>query len=468
MPIADLAPEIAVLLTAVAILLVAMVLPQRLHGWCAVVAIAGLAVAAVFAAAQFDAMRLTFSGTFALDRATAWGRLLIVGFTAFAAALGPSWLATDRRHGEFYAVLLFSALGAMAMAGASDLMQLVMGVLLASVSGYILAAYHRDWPISLEAGMKYFLIGALSNALLVIGVVFLVGTAVGTDYRILSTGIPSQPLAGAGVALVLLGLFFKLGAVPAHTWMPDVAEGAPVPSAAFLTVVPKVGAVIALLRFVSVVPEEVFPVRTLVAITAAVTMTVGNLTALWQTDVRRLLGWSSVSQSGYALMAVAVAGQAGDAEAALIAFVAVYGVATMTAFAVVAHLRGRTEIAHYAGLLRVQPFATAVLALALLSLVGIPPLAGFLGKFALFTATIGGGLAWLAIIAVANTVISLFYYLRVIAPAVLARPEGDVATFGKGSLAVVAFSVLALLAITPFWDPLWNPLWSGLVIRLLP
>ncbi len=458
MPVGDLAPELAVLLTAVAVLLLAMVLPQREHRWCAALALAGLVLAGGIAVAQAGAERLTFSGTFALDRATTWGRLLIVGFTALVVPMAPGWLARDRRHGEFYAMLLFSAVGAMALAGAADLMQLVIAVLLSSVTGYVLAAYHRDWALSLEAGMKYFLIGALSNALLVIGVILVTGTAGATGYDALSGAPPEGPLAATGLALVLVGLLFKLGAVPAHTWVPDVAEGAPAPAAAFLTVVPKVAAAIALMRLVALVPEDVAPVRLLAALAAAATMTVGNLSALWQTDVRRLLGWSAVSQSGYALMAVAVAGEAGDAEAALMGFVGVYGIANIAAFAVVAHLRGRTALEDYAGLARTRPLATVVLILAFLSFVGIPPLAGFFGKFALFQVALDGGLAWLALVAAANTVISLFYYLRVIGPAVLEAPAGEVATLGRGTAAALAVSVAALLAVTPGWGAIWAAL----------
>lgn len=464
MPIGDLAPELSVLLTAVAVLLAAMALPQRLHGWCAVVAIAGLAVAAGFTVAQWDAARMTFSGTFALDRATGWARLLILAMTAGVAALSPAWFATDRRHGEYYAVLLFSALGALAMAGAADLMQLVMGVLLSSVPGYVLAAYHRDWEISLEAGMKYFLVGALANALLVTGVILVMGMAGSTDYAVLAGQVPGDPLTATGAALILVGLLFKLGAVPAHAWMPDVAEGAPVPSAAFLTIAPKIAAAVALFRVVSLVPEETFPLRLLVAIAAAATMTLGNLAALWQTDLRRLLGWSSVSQSGYALMAVAVAGAAETALQALVAFVGVYALANLLAFAVIAHLRGRTALEDVAGLLRARPVAAIALTLALLSFVGIPPLPGFLGKFALFEATLDGGMSWLAVLAVANTVVSLFYYLRVIGPAALSKPQDAMGTLGRASFTVILVALVAMAVLVPVWGGLWN----GLPATLLP
>ncbi|SPJ25850.1 NADH-quinone oxidoreductase subunit N [Palleronia abyssalis] len=458
MPIGDLAPELAVLFTAVAILLLAMVLPQDRHGWCAALAAAGLGVAMVLAWGQAGAERLTFSGTFAIDGATTWARLAIPGLTICCVGMAPRWFATDRRHGEFYAILLFSALGAMAIAGAADLMQLTVAMLLSSVTGYVLAAYHRDWAISLEAGMKYFLIGALANALMVIGVVLVMGMAGSSDYGELAGSIPSDPVTVTGLVLVLMALFFKLGAVPGHTWVPDVAEGAPVPAAAFLTVIPKLAGAVALYRVISLVPGlQTLPL--LVAVVAAITMTVGNLSALWQDDVRRLLGWSSVSQTGYALMAVAVAGAVPQALPALLAFMTVYGIANVLAFAAIAELRGRTALADFSGLFRTQPYAMGAVTLAFLSFVGIPPLAGFLGKFALFAATLEGGLAWLATIAVANTVLSLFYYLRVIGPAAFDRGEGQAGTLGgtaRGTLwAAFALLLIASLAWSPFWS--WMP-----------
>ncbi|CAM4375616.1 NADH-quinone oxidoreductase subunit N [Palleronia rufa] len=463
MPIGDLAPELAVLLTAVAILLLAMVLPRRSHHWCAILAAGGLGLAMIMGWSQSDAQRLTFSGTQALDGATTWARIVIPGITILCVGLAPRWFATDRRHGEYYAMLLFSTLGALAMAGAADLMQLVLAVLLSSVTGYVLAAYHRDWAISLEAGMKYFLVGALANAILVIGVILVMGMAGSSDYGELAGSIPNDPLALTGLALILIALFFKLGAVPGHTWVPDVAEGAPVPAAAFLTVIPKLAAAVALYRLVALAPGvEALPL--LIALASAATMTLGNLCALWQDDVRRLVGWSSVSQSGYALMAVAAAGAVPEALPALLGFMTVYGIANLVAFSVVADLRGRTAISGYNGLLPAQPVAAAALALAFLSFAGIPPLAGFLGKFALFSATLDAGLAWLAIVAVANTVLSLFYYLRVIGPAFFSQPHDGIGTLGGSARAVLWLSVAILIAMTF----LWSPIWSALPADLLP
>ncbi|HSH47193.1 MAG TPA: NADH-quinone oxidoreductase subunit N [Halomonas sp.] len=447
MPVADLGPEIALIAGAIAALLLAMVLPQRRQAWCLAPALAALAVAALWALAQVDEARLTFSGVWALDGVTLWARLMIVIATAICLILAPRWFESDRRHGEFYTMTLFSALGAIAMAAAADLMQLVMAVLLSSITGYVLAAWHRDWALSVEAGMKYFLIGALANALLAIGVILVMGMAGTSDYAVLRQADITSPLGLTGLALIVTGLAFKLGALPGHAWVPDVAEGAPVPAAAFLTVVPKIGAALALYRLVQLFPETDM-LRPLIAGISVLTMTLGNLAAFWQNDVRRLIGWSSVSQSGYALMAIAVADLAARALPSLIWFLAAYALANLTAFAVVAHLRGRTALPDYNGLARTQPVMAAALIVAFLSLVGIPPLIGFVGKLGLFIVTIDGGYAWLALAAVLNTVASLFYYLRVIAPMYFARAGDDKpATLGPASGAAAVSSAAALIGL---------------------
>jgi NADH-quinone oxidoreductase subunit N len=450
MPVGDLLPELAVLLTAVATLLVAAFVGQGRQWLCAPLALAGLIAGIVLAAGQLDAARLTFSGVFALDGAATWARLAILGLTAVTVLLVPHWLAGDRRHGEYYTILLLSALGAMVLAGAADLLQLVVAVLLSSVTGYTLAAYHRDWPLSVEAGMKYFLIGAFANALLAVGVALVFGLLGTSDYaRLADTlqhGVTASPLLLLGVALIVVGVAFKLAAVPAHSWMADVAEGAPVPSAVFLTVVPKIAAAIALARLVALFPPETLGVRPLIALLAVATMTYGNLAALWQDDVRRLVGWSSVSQSGYALMAVCVVGLSAQAVPALLFFLIGYAIATLAAFAAIGHLRGRTDLAHYAGLAASRPVAAAVLILAFLSMVGIPPLAGFVGKLTLFVATIDGGYAWLAVVAVINTVISLFYYLRVAGAMVFQPACAPAAVLGAPSAVATWLSGLAVIA----------------------
>lgn len=462
MPIGDVSPEIALILTAVLSLIWAAFVPQRLQWTCALIALIGIGVAGTLVTAQIGTTRLTFAGTWALDGAAAWARLMILGATAFCVLLSPGWFRTDRRHGEFYTILLFSALGAMAMAGAADLLQLVMGVLLSSVTGYTLAAYHRDWGLSVEAGMKYFLLGALANALLVTGVALVFGMLGASGYAaiadLMAGSTESSPLLYAGFALLAVGIAFKLGAVPAHAWVPDVAEGAPVPAAAFLTVVPKIGAAIALARIVDLVPPDTLAIRPLIAVLAVATMTLGNLAAFWQEDVRRLIGWSSVSQAGYILMAVTVLGLSNQALPALLAFVGSYAIGNLAAFAVVAHLRGRTALEDYAGLGSERPAAAAVLILSFLSLVGIPPLVGFVGKLMLFLTTIQGGYAWLAVVAAANTVASLFYYARVMGPVYFGAANRPIAVLDGWSTTALWLGgpavVLVALAAGPVLDAL--------------
>ncbi|QEA37627.1 NADH-quinone oxidoreductase subunit N [Pistricoccus aurantiacus] len=454
MPIGDLLPEIVLLLGAVTIVLFAAFTPQRLQRWSAVLALIALALAAWFSVLQWGAPpRLTFSGVWALDGVAVAAKLLILFSGAVVVALSPDWMRSDRRHGEYYALCLFSLLGMIMMASANDAMELVVGVLLSSAASYPLAAYHRGFPPALEAAMKYFLIGALANALLVIGVVILFGLVGDTDYakaaNVFQAGTDSIALSVA-VACIVLGLTYKLGAVPAHAWMPDVAQGAPAPIAAFLTVAPKIGAAVALARFLTLLPQDLaWP--GIIALISVATMTLGNLAALRQTDLRRLLGWSSVSQSGYMLMAIVVVGSGVAALPALLAFLVAYALANLLAFAVVTHLRGRTEFEHYHGLSRRQPLATAALIVSLLSLVGIPPLVGFFGKFLLFEVTIEAGYTWLAVVAAINTVVSLYYYLRVIALTMFKTPQGEVHTLGGWSwVALLTTLILLILASLGF------------------
>ncbi len=462
MPIGDVAPEISIIVAAVLALLFAAFAPRQMQSGSALIALAGIATAVALLLGQLGENRFTFSGTWALDGASLWARLMILIATAFCILLSPGWFRTDPRHGEYYTILLLGALGAMAMAGAGDLLQLVIAVLLSSVTGYTLAAWHRDWALSVEAGMKYFLMGALANALLITGVTLILGLLSSSEYAdiaiALKLGNGLSPLLFVGFALTITGVAFKLGAVPAHAWLPDVAEGAPVPSAAFLTVVPKIGAAIALARLVQLVPPEFLGLRPLIAVLAVATMTLGNLAALWQDDLRRLIGWSSVAQAGYLLMAITVLGLSPDALTALLVFVASYAIGNLTAFAVVAHLRGRTALNDYDGMAKRRPVAAAALVIAFLSLVGIPPTVGFLGKLTLFIATIDGGYTWLAVVAAANTVASLFYYARVMGRVYFGVPPENVAVMGRlscsaiwiAAIAVIVSSVLVETAIVAF------------------
>ena len=473
LPVGDIVPELVLLGGAIIVLIFALFTPRRFQAWSAPLALATLIAAAVVTVPLLDGVqRLTFHDTYAVDGAALWGKLLVLGTTAVVVTLSADWFASDPRRGEYYTLLLMSALGAVLLAGAADLMELILGVLLSSATGSLLTAYHRRSPRAAEAAIKYYLIGALANGAMVFGVVLLFGLAATTTFPGLFTRLPaasSLPLVVA-TGLVFVGLAFKMGAVPAHAWMPDVADGAPAPVAALITVAPKVGALIALARLATVLPGAAAGWRPLVALLAALTMTLGNVAALWQDDVRRLLGWSAISQTGYGLMAVVALDRSALAVPALLYFLAAYVLANLTAFGVVVELRGAAERARYVGLARSHPLLALALLASFLSFVGIPPLAGFAAKLTLFGAVIDAGYGWLAVLAVINTVISLAYYARVLEPAYF-RPgasepaQESLPLLGSWAAVGIAISVVGVVILGVGADALFAALRA---VRLLP
>ena len=443
MPLGDLSPELVLLGGAVLILLHALVAPRRYQAWAAGLAVLTLLVAAAAAVILLSgAGQLTFGGSYAVDGAALWGKLLVLGVTAGVIALSVEWFIGDPRHGEYYTLLLLAALGAVAMAGAADLMQLVLAVLLSSATAAVLIAYHRRSRRAGEAALKFYLLGALANGAMVFGVALLFGLAGTTTYAGLLATLPaSDPLTlVVAVGLVVVGLAFKLGAVPVHSWLPDAADGAPAPVAAFVAAVPKIGALIALARLMAVVPEHLAEWRVLIAVLAAATMTLGNVAALWQDDVRRLLGWSAVSQSGYGMMAVVALGRSSLAIPALLYFLVAYALATVVAFGVVVALRGEADRTRYAGLARAHPWLAFALLVSFLSFIGIPPLVGFGAKLTLFTAALDAGYGWLAVVAIVNTALSVAYYIRVLVP-VYFEPASDATACTSSALPLTAIAV---------------------------
>ncbi|CAN5730213.1 NADH-quinone oxidoreductase subunit N [soil metagenome] len=468
MPLGSVAPEIILVVGAVVVLVFALFAPRRFQAGAAAIALVTLAVSAAASAVMLQGSQsLTFFDTYAADDTAVWAKLVVLAVTAVTVVLSVEWFAGDPRHGEYYTLLLLSALGAVVLAGAADLMGIILGLLLSSATGYVLAAYHRTDARSGEAAMKYYLLGALTNGALVYGAVLLFGLGATTTLLGLAGALPGADGVAlvTGTALVVLGLTFKLGAVPAHAWVPDVADGAPAPVAAFLTVAPKVGALVALARLAATLPEADVGWRPLVAVLAAATMTCGNLAALHQDDVRRLLGWSAVSQAGYGLMAVVALGRSDLAVSSLVYFLAAYAVANLAAFGVVIELRGRTDRRSYAGLASARPLLAAVLVVSFLSLVGIPPLAGFTAKVLLFGATVDAGYAWLAVLAVVNTVVSLAYYLRVLAPSYFEPQTAPVPVLGQWARAATLACGLGVVALGIGAEPFLDALAAA---RLLP
>ena len=431
-------PELLLLLGAVGALLLGSWTPRRrqhrVRALAAAAVVASL-VAAAAAGLRDDAPATAFTGTFALDDATTVLRLTVGVCLLGLLALAGDEIARHPRESEVYALLLLGADGVLLLGGATDLAVLVVAFLLASIPLYGLVGLS---PVDAapEAAMKTYLVGALSGILLMLGAGVLYGLAGSTGYDDLaalgdpgrSPAVPVAALA-AGVVLVLAGLFFKAGSVPAHFWVPDAVSGSWVTAGAFLTTVPKLGAVVAVARLLERLPgEPEWP--TLVGVLAAVGMTWGNLAALTQRDVRRLLAWSTVSQVGYLLAAAAAVTGSDLARPTLLLFLAGYALTNLGCFAVLAAEPDRPETDDWRGLARRRPGLVGSLGVTLLGLVGTPPTAVFVAKLLTIAVTWQAGLPWLAVLVAANTVLSLAYYLRWLAACLSRAPEetgeGDV------------------------------------------
>jgi NADH-quinone oxidoreductase subunit N len=420
-------PEILLVAGAIACLLIGLFLPRRRQWLVAILAAAVLLAAIVTAAvAATRPAQVVFGQSYAVDTVLGAGRLIALAAALLTLCLSVERVRGHKRETEYYVLVLLGTLGVIVLTGASDLLLLVAGYLLASVPLYALTAFAKD-PLGTEAALKYYLMGALAGIIMLFGVMVLYGLGGATGYGALSQGLEGAAPAALAVAIiaVLAGLCFKLGAVPAHFWVPDIAEGAPLPVAAFVTTVPKIGGLLAAYRlFDLVIPTTRVDWPLLVAVVATASMTLGNLAAFWQTSPRRLLAYSTISQVGYLLIGVAAAAASGLALRGVLFYAAAYAVTNLGAFAVVLELPRARRLDDYAGLFRRQPLLALALTICLLGFIGTPPTGVFVGKLSLFGAAIESGQTWLAIMAIVNTVASVFYYLRWLAPTFLRPPAG--------------------------------------------
>lgn len=397
-----------------------------------------LAAAAAFAVAiAFTARMLpwepasVFGRTYAVDGfGTAFKLLLETGgLTTLVLLRGYFGREEPAVHGPV--ALLLATLGGMGLASALDLALIVLFLQMLSLASYLLVALMRRDPFANEATLKYFIYAAAALAVMAYGLTFVFGLTGSLQLEDIGRALAHADRAWIAVALglVLVGYAFEATLVPFHFWAPDVYEGATAPIAGFLSVVPKIAAFAGLMRFLaSALPDATAAAwPALAALLAVLTMTLGNLAALRQTRLKRLLAYSSIAQAGYVLLAVAVLGRAPGAAGAAGYYLAAYLFMNLGAFGVAAQLEraaGSDAIDAVRGLGRSAPWPGAVLALSLLSLAGIPPLAGFLGKVLLLKAAMAGGFAWLAVLAAANMAIGLYYYIAVVARIYFSEPAG--------------------------------------------
>lgn len=428
-------PEIGLLILAVLVLALDVLTRRTGRAFLGWVTAGGLVLIGVLAAIfsrPGAEPQLIWGGMLRLDAVSFAFRLIFLAGAALTALFAVDSPVIGRR-GEFYALMLFSTLGMSLMASAYDLIMVYLAIETTSIPLYVLAGFLRDDQKSPEAGIKYFLFGAMTSAMLLFGFSLLFGFTGQTRLDLLVSVAKEAPATVLGdlpklvyllpVMLILVGLGFKISAVPFHFWAPDVYEGAPTPVAGFLSTASKAAGFAVLLRMLVVV----FPDWTvLVAILSAGSMVLGNLLALAQKNIKRLLAYSSIAQAGYILVGLAAGNEFGMAGA--VYYLAAYLVTNLAAFGVVALVgrqTGSDEISAYAGLSRRSPWLGLAMLAALLSLGGIPPFAGFFGKVLVFGAAVKQGMLWLAILGVLNSVLGLYYYLNVLKVIYLGHSEDE-------------------------------------------
>jgi NADH-quinone oxidoreductase subunit N len=386
---------------------------------------------------------------------------LLIGLVAVLVVLAAnSYLERENLpFAEFYALLLFATAGMGVLASARELLTAFIGLELSSISSYILAGFRRDSTKSSEASLKYFLLGSFATAFFLYGIALIYGATGTTNLGRMDDADPGSNLLKLGLSLILIGIGFKVAAAPFQIWTPDVYEGAPTPVTALFSAGPKAAAFALLLRIFASVPAATHFWFWAFWVLAALTMFAGNLGALLQTNVKRLLAYSSIAHAGYILVAFAAVtfmandlnGGATPAYAAVLFYLLSYALVKIGAFTIVSEIGGAGEknltVDDYAGLAQRQPIAAAALSLYLLSLLGLPVTAGFFGKFYIFKAAVNSHLIWLAVLMATNSVIGAYYYLRVIVVMYMREGSAEAMAAAPVRFPVAVNVVLAVTAL---------------------
>jgi NADH-quinone oxidoreductase subunit N len=426
-------PELILTLTAVLIMMAEPVLKpaasRKPLGW---IAIIGTVLAGLASWYQVDFGTIhAFSGTIQVDAFSVLFHFIIVAVVLVTLLTSLDYFQGNASHaGEYFALVLFSAVGMMFMTCSVELLMVFVGLEISSISTYILAGFRKGSGASSEASIKYFLLGSFATAFFLYGIALAFGATGSTNIYAIAHGLEATAtpgLAFLSLAMILIGLGFKVSAAPFHVWTPDVYQGAPAPIVGLMSTAPKAAAFAVLLRITFTgFPGMQHRWAILMWILAAVSMTIGNLGALKQTDVKRMLAYSSIAHAGYLLVAFTAFPFDGISSACF--YIAAYAAMNVGAFAIITQVAGYQErirsIADYTGLALKRPILSALFAFFLISLIGIPFTGGFFGKFYVFTAAIHGGHVWLAVIGLLNSGVACFYYLRLLT-SLYSRPTTD-------------------------------------------
>ena len=442
--------------TALLALTVDLFSSRRGATWSAWTTLAGLVAAGWGLWRTYGLDRTVFAGMVRLDPFSFYFTALIVGATLVSVLLSWDYLKrTDIHRGEYYALVLFAAIGMVLMAQANDLVMIFLGLELMSLSLYVLAGIRTSRFESTEAAMKYFLLGAFASGFLLYGIAFLYGATGSTNLERMSGWLVESPLAGnplvlLGVGLTLVGFAFKVAAVPFHMWTPDAYEGAPTSVTAFMAAGSKAAAFAALVRVSAVVLSNVpVPLSTMLTGVAILTLVVGNVVAILQSNLKRMLAYSSIAHAGYALVGV-IAGSA-DGNGAVLFYVAVYAAMTLGAFGTLTLLgRGldeRLDVRELGGVGKRHPVLAGLFTLFLLGLAGIPPTAGFTAKLYVFRAGVETHHVPLVIVALLASVVSVYYYLRPVVVMYMQEPSGSPVEISRSIPAALALALTAAFTI---------------------
>ena len=461
-------PEVFLGVVAIIVLVLSFAAPKQ-RGWIqtiTIIGVVGTAILLVRAAVPLfepgGAAVSVFSGTYLVDKFSVFFKVIFLLATLLVILMSIDYLPlVGAPIGEFFAILLFSTLGMMFIASGGNLLTLYVGLETMSISIYILCGFLKQDQKSNEAALKYLLMGAFSSGVILYGIALLYGLTGALGFKDIAVTIATMDLTNPALLLAMVmltaGFGFKIAAVPFHMYVPDVYEGAPTAVTAFLAVASEAAGVAALLRvFLGAMPHIQVNWTVLFWILSVLTMTIGNVVAMAQQNIKRMLAYSSIAHIGYVLIGFVAGTELGIS--AVLLYLLVYAFMTAGAFAMVILLRTETVkgdlIEDFAGLSQVKPIAAAAMVIFLLSLTGIPPTAGFVGKFYLFSAAINAGYVWLALIAVINTAISLFYYMRVAMVMYMQEaPTALTLSSSRPLYVAVTFAVLGTLIIGIYPGP---------------
>jgi len=454
------APELELVIFGMLILIADLIVKDKKK--LGLLALAGIALSGVFVFRLNGIEVSAYGSALAVDRFANFFKFIFLVASALSIGLSMKYLDIEREnHGEYYALILFATMGMMFMAGAVDLVTLYISLETMAIATYILVGFLRSNQRSNEASLKYFLLGAFSSGILLYGMSLLYGIAGSTKFIDIAEALSRRPLNDpiSLMAMVTLsaGMFFKIAAVPFHQWTPDAYEGAPTSITAFMSVAVKSASFAMMVRVFMI---AIYPLRphwvAIMAAVCAMTMTVGNIAAITQSNVKRLLAYSSISHAGYVLLGFIAGNQTGMIAVAI--YLLTYTFTNLGAWAIIVALRRRDVIGEHidemSGLFFKNPGAAILMLIFLLSLGGIPPTAGFIGKYYLFAAAIETGHNTLAVVAVLNAAVSLYFYLRIVVAMFMRdATEKTGLTYSPGLVTVLAVSIIFTVAIGIYPDP---------------